>query len=41
LEALGNKMSDLRQWYVQDEDMLLGLPEVPRGMSISILRRRA
>lgn len=41
LEALGNKMSDLRQWYVQDEDMLLGLPEVPRGMSISILGRRA
>ena len=37
LEALGNKISDLRQWYVQDEDMLLGLPEVPRGMSISIL----
>ena len=41
LEALGNKMNALRQWYVQDEDMLLGLPGVPRGMSISILRRRS
>ncbi|MEY4483329.1 MAG: hypothetical protein RL693_781 [Verrucomicrobiota bacterium] len=40
LDALGNKMSALRQWYVQDEDMLLGLPGVPRGMSISILKRR-
>lgn len=41
LDELGNKMSALRQWYVPDEDMLLGLPEVPRGMSISIMRRRA
>lgn len=40
LDALGNKMSALRQWYEPDEDMLLGLPEVPRGMSISILKRR-
>jgi hypothetical protein len=40
LETLGNKMSALRQWYVPDEDMLYGLPEVPRGISISILRRR-
>jgi hypothetical protein len=40
LEALGNKMSALRQWYVPDEDTLYGLPEVPRGISISILRRR-
>lgn len=40
LEALGEKMSALRQWYVQDEDMLCGLPEVPRGVSISILRKR-
>jgi hypothetical protein len=41
LEALGNKMSSKRQWYIQDEDMLCGLPEVPRGISISILKRRS
>ena len=40
LEALGNKMSALQQWYVPDEDMLYALPEVPRGISISILRSR-
>ena len=40
LEELGAKMSSLRQWYAPDEDMLLGLPEVPRGMSVAILKRR-
>jgi hypothetical protein len=40
LEAVGNKMSALRQWYVTDEDMMCGLPAVPRGTSISILKRR-
>lgn len=40
LEAVGNKMSALRQWYVPDEDMLCGLPAVPRGTSIAILKRR-
>jgi hypothetical protein len=40
LEALGNKMTAMQQWYVQDEDMLCELPEVPRGISISILKRR-
>ena len=40
LEALGEKMTALRQWYVQDEDMLCGLPAIPHGLSISILRRR-
>lgn len=41
LEALGEKMTSLRQWYVQDEDMLCGLPVIPPGVSISILRRRS
>lgn len=40
LEAVGNKLSALRQWYVPDEEMLCGLPAVPRGTSVSILRRR-
>lgn len=40
LEAVGNKLSALRQWYISDEDMLCTLPAVPRGTSISILRRR-
>lgn len=40
LEAIGEKMTGLRQWYVQDEDMLCGLPSLPQGVSVSILRRR-
>jgi hypothetical protein len=40
LEAVGNKLASLRQWYVPDEEMLSALPSVPRGASISILRRR-
>lgn len=40
LEALGEKMAALRQWYVQDEDMLCGLPALPHGVSVSIVRRR-
>jgi hypothetical protein len=39
LEELGEKMVALRQWYAQDEDMLCGLPAVPNGISISIVRR--
>jgi hypothetical protein len=40
LEAIGDKFTALRQWYVQDEDMLCGLPALPNGISISIFRRR-
>lgn len=40
LEAVGNKLASLRLWYVPDEDMLSELPAVPKGTSISILRRR-
>lgn len=41
LEAIGEKLTALRQWYSQDEDMLCGLPALPSGISISILKRRA
>jgi hypothetical protein len=40
LEAVGAKMTDWRQWYDFDEEMMCGLPPVPRGISISILRKR-
>ena len=40
LEAVGVKMTSWRQWYDFDEEMLYGLPPVPRGISISVLRRR-
>jgi hypothetical protein len=40
LEAIGEKLTALRQWYSQDEDMLCGLPALPNGISISILKRR-
>lgn len=38
LEAVGTKLVSLRQWY--DEVALDGLPQTPRGISISVLRRR-
>jgi len=40
LEAIGDKLTALRQWYFQDEDMLCGLPALPNGISIAIFRRR-
>lgn len=40
LEAIGDKLTALRQWYIQDEDMLCGLPALPNGISISIFRKR-
>lgn len=38
LEAIGAKLENLRQWY--DHSELGGLPPTPRGISISILKRR-
>lgn len=40
LEAVGNKLLGLRQWYEPDEDLLNSLPSVTRGISVAILRRR-
>ncbi|MGA3267416.1 MAG: hypothetical protein ABSE16_11400 [Verrucomicrobiota bacterium] len=41
LEALGNKMIDLRQWYEPDEELLTRMVAPPRGVSMTILKRRA
>jgi len=40
LEAVGTGFLQMNQWYAPDEDMLCSLPPVPRGISISILKRR-
>jgi len=40
LEAVGNRIYGLRQWYKDDPDTLGRLPSVPRGISILILKRR-
>lgn len=40
LEALGNQMLGLRQWYAEDTEMLGSLPAAPRGIGVSILKRR-
>lgn len=39
LEAVGTKVESLRQWYSQDSSILDGLPERPRGIGISVLKR--
>ncbi len=41
LEAVGEKLESLRQWYESDSSFLEILPERPRGMGISVLKRRA
>ncbi|TAJ92732.1 MAG: hypothetical protein EPO31_10955 [Gammaproteobacteria bacterium] len=40
LEALGNQMLGLQQWYAEDTEMLGGLPAAPRAIGLSILKRR-
>lgn len=41
LEAVGNKMIDQRQWYEPDEELMTRMTAVPRGVSMTILKRRA
>jgi hypothetical protein len=41
LEALGNQMLGLRQWYADDAEMLGGLPATPRAIGLSVLKRRS
>lgn len=41
LEAIGSRMSGLQQWYAVDTEMVGRLPSTPRGMSISILKKRS
>ena len=40
LEAVGNRMLGLRQWYAEDTELTGHLPALPKGISIAILRRR-
>lgn len=40
LEAVGNKIDELRQWYEPDEEFLTRLPSLPRGLSLTVLKRR-
>lgn len=40
LEAVGNRMLGLRQWYAEDSEMLSRLTPTPRGISVLILKRR-
>lgn len=39
LEAVGNKLSSLRQWYRPDGSLLGELGDIPRGVTISVLQR--
>jgi hypothetical protein len=41
LEAVGNKLSVLRQWYRPGDSLLCKPLEPPRGVTISVLTRRA
>jgi hypothetical protein len=40
LEAVGNRMLGLRQWYAEDAELIDQLPVVPKGISVALLRRR-
>lgn len=40
LEAVGVKLADLAQWYAADDERTENLGAVPRGVTISSLRRR-
>lgn len=41
LEAVGNRMLGLRQWYSEDIELLDRLPIAPKGINVAIIRRRA
>jgi len=40
LEELGSKLASLDQWYALDTESMGCLPPSPRGIAVSILRRR-
>ncbi len=40
LEALGNKIAGLRQWYIEDREMFARLPALPYSVKVLILKRR-
>jgi hypothetical protein len=39
LEAVGNRMLGLHQWYVEDAQLMSRLPAMPKGISGAVLRR--
>lgn len=41
LEAVGNRMLNLQQWYVEDGELMAQLSAIPRGISVAVLRRRS
>lgn len=41
LEAVGNRMAGLRQWYGEDREVLGRLPALPRGINMVIVRKRS
>lgn len=40
LEAVGNRLNGLHQWYEDDADLMSELPKPPMGISISVLKKR-
>ena len=40
LEAVGTKLENLRQWYDPDEYVFDGMPVRPRGIGLSVLKRK-
>ena len=40
LEAVGSKIASLSQWYEPDEGFLSEVSEIPRGISIVVMKRR-
>jgi hypothetical protein len=41
LEAVGNRLTELRQWYRDDEESLAHLGDIPTGIGLTILKQRA
>jgi hypothetical protein len=41
LEVIGSRLIGLSQWYAQDSETLEKMLPIPRGISISVLRKRS
>lgn len=40
LEAVGAKIDSLSQWYEFDEEFISRVPEIPRGISVVVMKRK-
>ncbi len=40
LEAVGNRILNLQQWYIEDGELMTQLSAIPKGISVALLRRR-